>query len=133
MKTDIYNFSQLEEKEKNGAEAGYGKIGESTDATKNTDNIISTGVYVCESWEANKEIRFKKNPYYYDAKNIFIEGKVETIIERIEQEYEEYKAGKLDMSGITPTQRKNEKGKPDSIKTKGPTVFRLNLNTVDSN
>lgn len=103
------------------------------------DTALSTGVYVVEKWEVDKEFVFKRNDalnpavkggdhrYKLDGLHVNILSAATTDLEAA---WKEFKAGKLDAVGIPSTQVKaGEVQTAGTQQTKGSSSTKLNLNT----
>lgn len=103
------------------------------------DTALSTGVYVVEKWEADKEFVFKRNdllnPAVKGGENTYkLDGLHVNILAAAEKDTEaawkEFKAGKLDSVGIPQTQIKaGQVNTAGTQQTKGSSSTKLNLNT----
>lgn len=63
----------------------------------NADTYVSNGPFTLESWEHNAKILLKKNPEYYDAAQITIEGIDLDVIDDDNTAYQKYDGGEYDM------------------------------------
>ncbi len=100
------------------------------------DTTLSTGPYVLESWEKDKQIVYKKNANYYSKSgeyniagvhmNILAAAKADT-----EAGIKEFEANKLSACGIPQTQLVKYKTDPRTKVYDGSSVFKLNVNSCD--
>ncbi len=97
-------------------------------------NIISTGPYVVDSWEQNKECVYSKNDTYFRASDYHYEGYVETVFQDNEEgAWQAWVAGKLDDMTV-PSSHITE-AKPGgtyssmAYPTEGTTTIKLNVNS----
>ena len=101
------------------------------------DTTLSTGPYVLETWEKDKQIVFKKNSNYYAAEGEYnIEGVHLNILpaQKSDQEaaIKEFEAGKLSACGVPSTKLTQYKTDPRTKVAEGDSVFKLNVNSCDS-
>lgn len=100
------------------------------------DTTLSTGAYVLETWEKDKQIVYKKNANYYakDGEyniagvhyNILAAAKTDT-----EAGIKEFEAGKLSACGIPQTKLAQYKTDTRTKIYDGDSVFKLNVNSCD--
>jgi oligopeptide transport system substrate-binding protein len=64
------------------------------------DHIISDGAFVLESWTPQLEIRLKRNPNYYDAAAVALDGVVWSVNESDETALKLYRSGDLDTARV---------------------------------
>jgi hypothetical protein len=111
----------------------YGVIGsDSTDATKNSDNVLSTGAYDQESWEKDKVRSYKKNPNYVNASEINFDGIVETAYlgeDADETMYNDLKLNKLDVVAIPTAYVSIRKSDATCYKVPGTVITKMNTNS----
>lgn len=90
-----------------------------------------TGKFILETWEADKVLRYVKNPDHHT-----IDGPYETnftgynfaIIEEAQNRFQEFLAGRLDAAGV-PTENYDEVASNPGLKrVPGTTTFRLMVN-----
>lgn len=98
------------------------------------DTTLSTGPYVIEQWEQDKQIVFAKNEYYHDTELYQGVPGVHVAIlpaasEDVEAAFREFLAGKLTACGIPSTLLTEYKNDPRACKTVGSTTTKLNINT----
>ena len=116
-----------------GGPSVYGKF----DLTKGyspVDTTLSTGPYVLEAWEQDKQIVFKKNELSTNKKqyqgwegvhiNILAASKSDP-----EAGLKEFLADKLTACGIPSTRLDEFKNDPRAVQTVGATTTKLNVNT----
>ncbi len=60
-------------------------------------NLVSNGPYVLTEWSHGAMLRFKKNPYYYDADQVQIEAINGPVIMETSTAFALYEAGELDI------------------------------------
>lgn len=100
------------------------------------DTTLSTGAYVLETWEKDKQIVYKKNPNYYAADGEYnIEGVHYNILTAAKTDTEaaikEFEANKLSACGIPQTKLATYKTDPRTKVVEGDSVFKLNVNSCD--
>lgn len=100
------------------------------------DTTLSTGPYVLETWEKDKQIVFKKNSNYYAAEGEYnIEGVHLNILPAAKTDQEaaikEFEAGKLSACGIPSTKLAQYKTDPRTKVAEGDSVYKLNVNSCD--
>ena len=102
------------------------------------DTTLSTGPFVVESWETDKEFIFKNNttlnPAVKGGKERFeVDGITYAILSGAKNDpllaWNEYKTGKIDTVAIPKDKLKSEKNTADTQITKGKAVTKLNVNT----
>jgi len=82
-------------------------------------NIVTNGPFTLEAWEHNKQIVLKKNPHYYDAKNVHL-AKVVIPIIPVASGSLPYENNELDMTALQAGDLKKLQGDPRSSRD----VFR---------
>lgn len=115
-----------------GGAKNFGVRNADTDYTKTMNNVISCGAYVPEYWEKDKELVYKKNADYFEASEYHFAGVTEVIFAGTNSDvaaYEAFKANQLDEVTIPVKEIKNHSTDPNTYKTKGSTVIKLNLNS----
>jgi len=100
------------------------------------DNSLSLGAYTLESWESDKAIVWKKNPYYYYATEKYsIKGIHEVILAGIKDDEDlavkEFLAGNLDAASLTQNYLKQYKTDPRTRRAVAGSNFKINANTAD--
>ena len=115
--------------------AGVAVYGNSTDSGLTpVDTFLSTGAYTLESWEADKQIVFKRNPNYSEGANRYkIAGVHFNILKAAATDnhavINEFLANKLHASGIPSDMLDEYKNDPRTTTTTDSSTFKLNLNT----
>lgn len=110
---ELYNSLQ------DGANNSYG--------TSNT-TIAYHGAYYVDYFEADKILRYEKNPEYHTANEYFFTGYTFSVIEDSDVRFQEFVAGKLEAASI-PTQYYDAyKNYPGIKQVPGATTFRLMIN-----
>ncbi len=65
-------------------------------------NLVSNGAYRLDEWAVNSFIRLRRNPYYWDARNVQIDTVYYYPIEEQSVELQRYRAGELDFTQSVP-------------------------------
>jgi oligopeptide transport system substrate-binding protein len=63
-------------------------------------HIVGDGAFVMDSWTPQLEIRLKRNPNYYDAAAVKLDGVVWSVNESDETALKRYRAGDLDIARV---------------------------------
>ena len=99
--------------------AHRGAVEKHGDKWTEAGNIVTNGPFVLESWEHNKQLVLRKNPYYYGAKDIHIAKIVYPIIPLASGALP-YENNELDMTLLQPGDLKRLQSDPRASKD----VFR---------
>lgn len=119
-------------------EIGGTKVWEAFDTAKGltpVDTSLSTGPYVLESWQNDKQIVFKKNDKWLekDSGRYQIAGVHINILPALGSDNEaalkEFEAGRIDACGVPATRLDDYKSDPRAVKTKTGETDKLNFNT----
>lgn len=118
------------------AVAGAKVWGKKTDSGLTpVDTTLSTGAYVLESWETDKQIVWAKNTMVDTGDDYKIPGIHVAILKAQSSDPEaalnEFLAGKLSSVGIPTTQLAKYKSDPRTKVVEGDSVFKLNVNSCD--
>ena len=109
-----------------------------TEKLSPVDTTLSTGPFVVESWETDKEFIFKNNTNLNPevkggAHRYQVDGITYAVMPGAKQDpllaWNEYKADKIDSVGIPKDKLKSEKTTANTQITKGDSVTKLNVNT----
>ena len=112
-------------------------LGFNSDATESpVDNSLVLGAYICERYDQDQQIVFKKNPNYMFADTKYqIEGVHVKIFPAAESDpnatIKEFLAEHFDSCGIPKDYLDDYRNDPRARSTKGDSVFKLNMNTCD--
>ncbi len=71
-------------------------------------NIVSNGAYKLNKWVTNGVLSVEKNPYYWDAKNVKIDQVNFYPITSPSDEYNQFRAGRIDMTYSLPQTTSSE-------------------------
>ncbi len=82
-------------------------------------NLVSNGPFVLEAWEHNKQIVLRKNPRFFDAKNVTLERVIIPIIP-VQSGALPYENNELDMTALQAADLRRLQGDPKTSKE----VFR---------
>ena len=92
---------------------------------------ISNGPYTLEKWTHDSELKFKKNPNYWDAGNVKIDN-VELKIIATDSAANAFKNKEVDVTAITFEQAKEFAGKPELVKANDGGIYYLLFNTKEN-
>ena len=92
---------------------------------------ISNGPYTLEKWTHNSELKFKKNPNYWDAGNVKIDN-VELKIIATDSAANAFKNKEVDVTAVTFEQAKEFVGKPELVKANDGGIYYLLFNTKEN-
>ncbi len=99
------------------------------------DTTLSTGAYVLEAWETDKQIVWKKNDMVDTGDDYKIKGIHVAILKALSTDPEaalnEFLANKLSACDIPTTQLSKYKNDPRTKTVEGDSVFKLNVNSCD--
>lgn len=99
------------------------------------DTTLSTGPYVLEAWETDKQIVWTKNTKVDTGDTYKIPGIHVAILKAVnsdpEAAFKEFLADKLTACGIPTTQLAAYKNDPRTKIVEGDSVFKLNVNACD--
>lgn len=112
-----------------GGAANYGKIGTSSDPTKNCDYLISCGPYVVTSWESSKNTVYQKNATYCNASTINYEGYAEKVYENEEAAFQDFLNGLLDEVTVPSKYISQYSNDAYAHKTLASTTIKANVNS----
>lgn len=83
------------------------------------ENIATNGPYILAEWIPNDHIRLRKNPYFYDAKNVRIENVVYYPTQDYGAALKRFRAGEFDLTNNVPSQE------IDWLRSNLPSVLRI--------
>ena len=92
---------------------------------------ISNGPYTLEKWTHDSELKFKKNPNYWDAGNVKIDN-VELKIIATDSAVNAFKNKEVDVTAVTFEQAKEFTGKPELVKANDGGIYYLLFNTKEN-
>ena len=92
---------------------------------------ISNGPYTMESWTHDSELKFKKNPNYWDASNVKTDNVVLKII-ATDSAVNAFKNKEVDVTSVTFEQAKEFAGKPELVKADDGGIYYLLFNTKEN-
>ena len=92
---------------------------------------ISNGPYTLEKWTHDSELKFKKNPNYWDASNVKIDN-VELKIIATDSAVNAFKNKEVDVTAVTFEQAKEFAGKPELVKANDGGIYYLLFNTKEN-
>jgi oligopeptide transport system substrate-binding protein len=82
-------------------------------------NIVSNGPFILEAWDHNKQLVLKKNPHFFDAKNVTLEKVIIPII-GVQAGALPYENSEIDLTALQAADLKRLQGDPKASKE----VFR---------
>ena len=92
---------------------------------------ISNGPYTLEKWTHDSELKFKKNPNYWDAGNVKTDN-VELKIIETDSAANAFKNKEVDVTAVTFEQAKEFAGKPELVKANDGGIYYLLFNTKEN-
>ena len=92
---------------------------------------ISNGPYTLEKWTHDSELKFKKNPNYWDAGNVKTDN-VELKIIATDSAVNAFKNKEVDVTAVTFEQAKEFAGKPELVKANDGGIYYLLFNTKEN-
>lgn len=92
---------------------------------------ISNGPYTLEKWTHDSELKFKKNPNYWDARNVKTDN-VELKIIATDSAVNAFKNKEVDVTAVTFEQAKEFAGKPELVKANDGGIYYLLFNTKEN-
>ena len=92
------------------------------------EHTIANGPYILESWVHDSELKFKKNPNYWDAANVKTENVVLKII-ATDSAVNAFKNKEVDVTSVTFEQAKEFTGKNELVKANDGGMYYLLYNT----
>lgn len=92
---------------------------------------ISNGPYTLEKWTHDSELKFKKNPNYWDGANVKTDN-VELKIIATDSAVNAFKNKEVDVTAVTFEQAKEFTGKPELVKANDGGIYYLLFNTKEN-
>ena len=97
------------------------------------ENFVGNGPFVLEGWQMQRRVSVRKNPHYWDADNVALEGIEFYPVENESTEERMFRVGQLHMTEQVPLSKI-----PEYLKTGNPTyrqtpmmgTYFLLLNTI---
>lgn len=80
----------------------YGRIDERDTKWTEPGNYVGTGPFVLKTWRQNDVIEMVRNPYYWDAENVKLNGINFYSIENVDTEERAFRAGQLHKTSSVP-------------------------------
>jgi ABC-type transport system substrate-binding protein len=109
-------------------EAGMNETRTVTDYGSTQEKIMSYGAYVMTTWEPGVVYIYAKNPDFFDADSYRIEYVRYDVIEKQSVSVNEFKAGRLDVAGVSGTYYPEFKNNPNVLLSPATTTFRWATN-----
>jgi oligopeptide transport system substrate-binding protein len=69
------------------------------------ENMVSNGPFVLADWKLNQVVRLRRNPRYWGAAEVKLEGAEFYPIDRVDTEEAMFRAGQLDITGDVPLEK----------------------------
>ena len=69
------------------------------------ESMVSNGAFIISEWAPQSYVKLKKNPAYWDAANVKLDGVIFYPIDDRQAEYKRFKAGDLDLTFTVPTEQ----------------------------
>ena len=66
------------------------------------ENIVVSGAFILDTWNPQTSLTVKKNPYFFDADNVGLDGVAFYPIENANAELKRYRAGEIDTTSGVP-------------------------------
>ncbi len=101
------------------------------DWAKNAATHISNGPFTLTEWEHDASLKIRKNPNYYDAANVPLDGVDFTIIDDVNTTWQGYEGGEYDFLVDVPqavTAKLQEEGNPELVIGGMVGTYYYNLN-----
>lgn len=95
-------------------------------------NVAANGVYKLDYYEPGKVLRFSRNENYHSQDLFFFTGQQVSVIADAEIRFQEFLAGKLDVTAVPTPRYESFKNHPGIKRVPGPTTFRLMINGFES-
>jgi len=109
----------------------YFELGDAVYAT-DEESTAYHGAYFLEYYEADKVLKYDKNPNYHSPDEFFYTGYTWSIIETSEIRFQEFMAGKLEGVALPSTEYENYKNYPGIRQIPGATTFRVMINGLET-
>jgi len=94
-------------------------------------NYVGTGPFILEEWVTNQIIKVKKNPLYWDADNVKLEGIYFFPIADLHTEFRSFENGQLHKTNELPSDLiESVKGKPSYRNDPALIVYYYMINTT---
>jgi ABC-type oligopeptide transport system substrate-binding subunit len=94
----------------------------------NEKTIAYHGAYKLDYYEADKILRFTKNPNYHNPDEYFFTGYTQAVIRDAAIRFQEFVAGKIEAVALPTAQYQAYKNYPGIRQIPGATTFRLMIN-----
>jgi ABC-type oligopeptide transport system substrate-binding subunit len=96
------------------------------------EEIAYHGAYYLDYYEADKILRYYKNPVYHTPDEYFYTGYTFSVIEDSEIRFQEFLAGKTEATTLPTTEYENYKNYPGLRQVPGATTFRIMINGLET-
>ena len=99
-------------------------------------NFVGNGAFVLDSWQLNKVIKVRKNPHYWDANRVKLNGIDFRPIENVSTEERMFRAGQLHITQTLPIDKIQwyKEHNPDVLQVApylGTYYYRFNVNAPE--
>lgn len=110
----------------------HGKIDERATGWTRAENFVGNGPFIMTEWRTGRPIRVERNPHYWDAENVRLNGIVFHPIESPDTEERAFRSGQLHVTKNMPPDRINhyKENDPELLRSEpylGIYFFRLNV------
>ena len=99
------------------------EAGEKFDTEAN--QTISSGPYVMKKWVHDSEMKFEKNPNYWNKDNVKVDNIIYKIIPDNSAALNAFKNKEVQVTQITAEQAREYEGKPELVKSKDGSVWYI--------
>ncbi|WP_050615514.1 peptide ABC transporter substrate-binding protein [Bacillus testis] len=98
-----------------------------------TDKIIYNGPFILNNWKQGTSWTYKKNPDYWDAKNVKLETINATVLKETSTAVNMYEAGQLDAVGVTAEFVDQYKSSDEFSTHLDSTIYFIRMNQQNKN
>lgn len=111
----------------------FGEPGERGTRWTRAGNYVGNGGFILDTWQLNKVIKVRKNPFYWDADTVKLNGIDFRPIENVSTEERMFRAGQLHITQTVPIDKVSwyRKHNPDVLQIApylGTYYYRFNVN-----
>ena len=83
----------------------HGKMDDPQSAWTRPENFVGNGPFALKSWQANQKIVVERNPHYWDAASVKLNGIEFLAIESTETEERHFRSGQVHVTSSVPAHR----------------------------
>ena len=98
-----------------------------------TDKMIYNGPFILDNWKQGASWTYKKNPDYWDAKNVKLETINATVLKETSTAVNMYEAGQLDTVGVTAEFVDQYKSSEEFSTYLDSTIYFIRMNQQNKN